>query len=209
MNLKSGLSTILLGLILVLTSSSYAQAAKIGYCRLGALLQIMPELKTMEQELEIYRNKYTERLAIAEKYLEDKYLEYQELISTNPPAITEEEAKLREEELIKLQNELKSESEEYKKVLEKRQENLLTPIIEKVKKAIDEVAIEEGFVYILNAVDASNTTIVLYGPKENDVTEKVAKKLNIVIPKATAVSTPNPISSEKEIPLPLPPQDKK
>jgi outer membrane protein len=189
-NIKSWLSVIVLGFALLSSSFSYAQAPKIGHCNLEVLLRMMPETRAMEQELDTYRQKYAERLANKEKVMQDKYVELQELMSKNPPAITEAEAKTREEELIKMQGELKSDSEKYERELAQRQETLLNPIIEKMKKAIDDVALADGFMYILNAVDASGTSIVLYGPKENDVTEKVAKKLNITLPTATPPATP-------------------
>ncbi len=189
LNIKSWVSVLVLGFALLSTTVSFAQAPKIGHCNLEILLRMMPETRSMEQELDTYRQKYAERLANKEKVMQDKYVEFQELVSKNPPAITETEAKAREEELIKMQGELKSDSEKYERELGDRQEKLLNPIIEKMKKAIDEVAIGDGFLYILNAVDASGTSIVLYGPKENDVTEKVAKKLNITLPTA-ATATP-------------------
>lgn len=189
LNIKSWVSVVVLGFALLSTTVSFAQAPKIGHCNLEILLRMMPETRAMEQELDTYRQKYAERLANKEKVMQDKYVELQELMSKNPPAITEAEAKAREEELIKMQGELKSDSEKYERELGQRQETLLNPIIEKMKKAIDEVAIADGFLYILNAVDASGTSIVLYGPKENDVTEKVAKKLNITLPTA-AVPAP-------------------
>lgn len=194
LNIKSWVSVVVLGFALLSTTVSFAQAPKIGHCNLEILLRMMPETRSMEQELDTYRQKYAERLANKEKVMQDKYVELQELMSKNPPAITEEEAKARETELIKMQGELKSDSEKYERELGQRQETLLNPIIEKMKKAIDEVAIGDGFLYILNAVDASGTSIVLYGPKENDVTEKVAKKLNITLPTAApapaAATTP-------------------
>ncbi len=189
MNIKSWVSVVVLGFALLSTSVSFAQAPKIGHCNLEILLRMMPETKAMEQELDTYRQKYAERLANQEKVMQDKYVELQELMSKNPPAITEEEAKAREQELIKMQTGLKTDSDKYERELGERQERLLNPIIEKMKKAIDEVAIGEGFMYVLNAVDASGTSIVLYGPKENDVTEKVAKKLNITLPTAAPAAT--------------------
>lgn len=199
MYIKSWVSVLVLGFTL-LSTSLYAQAPKIGHCNLEILLRMMPETRAMETELDTYRQKYAERLSNKEKVMQDKYIELQELMSKTPPAITEAEAKTREEELIKMQNELKSDSEKYEKELGQRQETLLNPIIDKMKKAIDDVAIGEGFLYILNAVDASGTSIVLYGPKENDVTEKVAAKLNLTLPKApetpaTPVGTNNTTTS--------------
>lgn len=169
-----------------------AQNIKIGHCNLELVLRYMPETEAMEKEISLYRQKYSERLANKEKVMQDKYAELQELLSKTPPPITEEEAKKREEELMKMQSELQADAAKYEKELGDRQNTMLTPIIEKLKKAIDEVAIADGYLYVLNSMDAGGNSIVLYGPKENDVTEKVLKKLNITLPTAPPAEAPKP-----------------
>lgn len=175
-----------------LMTKATAQNIKIGHCNLELVLRYMPETEAMEKEISLYRQKYSERLANKEKVMQDKYAELQELLSKTPPPITEEEAKKREEELMKMQSELQADAAKYEKELGDRQNTMLTPIIEKLKKAIDEVAIADGYLYVLNSMDAGGNSIVLYGPKENDVTEKVLKKLNITLPTAPPAEAPKP-----------------
>ena len=187
----------ILCVLLGFSSSLNAQNVKIGHCNLELILRLMPETTAMDQELNLYRQKYSERLATKEKLMQDKYAEATELLSKNPPAITEEEAKRREAEIMKLQEELRSDSERYEKELGERQDKLLDPIIEKLKKGIDEFAAAEGYTYILNSMDASGTSIVLFGPKENDVTEKMMKKFGLSLPTAPAATGTNPVPQNK------------
>ncbi len=198
-------SRIVLSVLLMvsgLASTVFAQNVKIGHCNLELILRLMPETAAMDQELNLYRQKYSERLATKEKLMQDKYTEATELLSKNPPAITEEEAKKREEEIMKLQDEVKSDAERYERKLAERKDKLLDPIIEKLKKGLDEFAAAEGYTYILNSMDASGTSIVLFGPKENDVTEKMMKKFNLTFPTMPAANQPSGIGT------PIPPVNK-
>ncbi len=197
-----------IGVLIIFTvsfSGLYAQNTKIGYCNLELILRLMPETAAMDQELNLYRQKYSERLATKEKLMQDKYAEATELLSKVPPAITEEEAKKREEELMKLQEEIKSDAERYERELAERQEKLLDPIVEKLKIGLDELAVAEGYTYILNSMDASGTSIVLKGPKEDDLTEKLMKKFNLSFPNQTPKTNVPPTGTS----TPLPPAGNK
>lgn len=174
MNIKTVFLTILLGLGIVA-----AQAQKLGHCNLELILRNMPETMQMEQEINTYRQKYGEMLSKKEQYAQVKYEEYMMLMQQTPPGLTEEEAKKREEDLTKLQTELQDDAKKYEKDLADRQDKLLTPIIDKLKKAIDEVADSEGYTYVFNSMDASGTSIVLKGPKDHDLTDRVITKLGI------------------------------
>jgi len=60
--------------------------------------------------------------------------------------------------------------------LQKKQDELLNPIIEKAKNAINEVAKENGYTYIL---DSSVGGVVLYTVSNDDILPLVKKKLGI------------------------------
>ncbi len=63
-------------------------------------------------------------------------------------------------------------------MLAKRQE-LLEPVLEKLQAAIDAVAAEQGYTYILNQSTGSGVSVLLHGPEEADITEALMKKLGI------------------------------
>ena len=60
--------------------------------------------------------------------------------------------------------------------LQQKQQELLTPVIDKIRKAIEEVGAENGFTYIF---DMAAQSIIYQSPKANDVTPLVKKKLGI------------------------------
>lgn len=186
MKLKAFVS--LLVLMAIFATNSQAQM-KIAHCNIQVVLGNMPETMTMEQDLNTYRQKCSERLANKEKVAQDKYNETIELLQKN--AITEEEAKKREDEILKLQQELKDDAQRYERELGERQADLLGPISEKLKKVIDDIAKADGYTYVLNSMDAGGTSIVLVGPEQDDITKRVMDKLGIKMqeaPKAPAAS---------------------
>lgn len=184
--------------LLLGVSFTKVDAQKIGHCNLELILRNMPETAAMEQEINTYRQKYSEMLSKKEQYMQVKYEETMQLMQQTPPAITEEEAKKREEDIMKLQKELKDDAARYERDLGEKQEKMLSPIIEKLKKAIDEIADAESYTYVLNSMDASGTSIVLKGPKENDLTEKVVTKLGIKLQEAPKAPTTAPAAGGKQ-----------
>ena len=61
------------------------------------------------------------------------------------------------------------------KLLEERQEALLKPIVDRAKKAIEEVGKENGYTYIFD----SGIGTVLYSQDSDDIMPLVKKKLGL------------------------------
>ena len=59
--------------------------------------------------------------------------------------------------------------------LQKKEEKLLQPIIDKAKQAIDDVAKENNYTYVLD----SSMGVVLYSIESDDILPLVKKKLGI------------------------------
>ena len=65
--------------------------------------------------------------------------------------------------------------ENAQKQLQQREQDLLKPIIDRAKKAIEDVAREGGYTYILD----SGTASVLYSQDSDDIMPQVKKKLGL------------------------------
>ena len=156
---------------------------KIGYTTVELILNYMPETKAINQQLEVYEKKLAEKLQIKQKYYQSEAQTYMEKEQSNRwGSPTEKEAK--QKELMKLEQEIQGELQAAELDMMKRRNEALGPIQEKMQKAIDEVAKEGGYSYILNNAMGSGIPTMLYGAESADVTEKIAKKLGITIPKA-------------------------
>lgn len=166
-------------MVLGLTLTSVAQ--KIGYVNVDLVLLYMPETKTMEQQLQTYRQKLGEQLQKKQEYYQLKLQEGQQKAANGA---SEEDLKPLGDELQKLQAEIQEEATKADQQLLKKRQDLLSPITEKLGKAIKDVAAAEGYDYILNTVDGSGVSLVLHGPEGNDLTKTIMTKLGIQIPTA-------------------------
>lgn len=157
-------------------SSTFAQ--KIGYANIEAILIYMPETQSMNQQLQTFEKKLSEKIQIKQQYAQQKYNDLLEKAQANP----EGQFTAEQEELKKLDEELQKESNDAQQKLLQKRQDLMSPIIEKLQKNLKELADAEGYDYILNTVDGNGVSIVLHGPEEHDLTKKLMTKMGIKIP---------------------------
>jgi outer membrane protein len=153
------------------------KAHRIGYTNLELVLSYMPEAQQVEAELRTYERKVLEQLNIKQAYLQTKIEEYTELKQQGKLSPVQEEE--RRKEIMRLDEELKRFQEESEQNYLKKKAELLQPIIEKLQKAITELAEAEGYDYILNNSNSTGIATILHGPKSEDVTEKLLRRLGI------------------------------
>lgn len=158
-------------------ASTPKKAHRIGYTNLELVLSYMPEAQQVEAELRIYEKKILEQLNIKQAYLQSKIEEYTELKQQGKLSPVQEEE--RRKEIMRLDEELKRFQEESEQNYLKKKAELLQPVIDKLQKAINELAEAEGYDYILNNSNATGVATILYGPKSEDVTEKLLRRLGI------------------------------
>ena len=71
--------------------------------------------------------------------------------------------------------------------MQKKQSDLINPVFAKVGKAIEEVAVENGFAYIINPQMLGGGDVLLYTNEKYNISELVLKKLGV-----TKVNPPVP-----------------
>lgn len=163
--------SIVLILGLFMTYGVFAQ--KFGYCNSGALLTQIPEVKAADSDLNAFQTQLTKRGQEMVKALQDKAAELdrkQQQGSISPKDLETQSAKLKEEEATIA----KYEQEVYEKLAQKREE-LFGPILERVNKAMADVAKEQQFMFVFD----SSTQVLLYSDESLDVTPLVKAKLGI------------------------------
>jgi len=169
------------GLILALVlTTNFAQAQqKIGYMNSTAVLSLMPEMKAAETTLEVSKQKYQERGKLMIDSLQQDYQIIQQKMAKG-----ELSPKQQEDEGKRLQaREQKIGQYEQTMVLElqKKEAELLQPILTKLQDAINAVAEEGGYSYVLNDVPGAGS-IILYKQPGDNLTEAVIKKMNLTMP---------------------------
>ncbi|MEM7036489.1 MAG: OmpH family outer membrane protein [Bacteroidota bacterium] len=153
---------------------------KIGYTNIELVLAYMPEAKAMEKSIGTFQKKLAEKIKVKDDYVKQKYQEYLQLKEQG--GMDQAEQERREKELLRLDQEVQklAADSEYD-LLAKRQE-LLEPILKKLQGALDAVAAEDGYTYIMNQTTSAGVSTILVGPDENDVTEKLFAKLGMKMP---------------------------
>ncbi|MFN0212872.1 MAG: OmpH family outer membrane protein [Saprospiraceae bacterium] len=160
-------------LILGLFISSIVFSQKFGFCNSGALLTQIPEVKAADSDLKAFQTQLTKKGQEMVKALQDKAAELdrkEKQGTISPKDLEVQSAKLQEEQA----GIAKYEKEVYEKLAQKREE-LFKPIIERVNKAMEDVAKENQFMFVFD----QNTQVLLYADDSLDVTKLVKAKLGI------------------------------
>nr|BAL55264.1 outer membrane protein [uncultured Bacteroidetes bacterium] len=171
---------------------------RIGYTNLELVLSYLPEAQQVQQQLSTYEKKVIEQLNIKQSYLQTKIEEYTELKQAGKLTPAQEEE--RRKEIMRLDEEIKRFQEESEQNYLKKKAELLQPIIDKLQKAIDELAAAEGYDYILNNSNSTGVAFILHGPKGDDVTERLLKRLGVDTSKIQRPDSATPSSSAPAAP---------
>ncbi len=173
-------------LIAAVSMAQTPAAQKIGYADVEYIFSKMPEAKQIQSDLEGLQ-------AQLKKQYDTKYNEFQTKLKTyeesvDNPNIPEAVKQNSARELQQLQANLQKLQEDSQTELQKRNSALLGPVQEKVGKAIEDVAKENGFSLVLNN-QISGLDVILFGDEKLDVSDMVLKKMG-VNPAAEAQTTP-------------------
>ena len=167
--------TIVLVAFLALMIGSYfqssAQSSKIGYIDFNGLIQAMPGIDSVKIKLQTYQQTLTDQMDKMRTELENKYLDYQSQSATMSDLIKQ----TKEKELSDLQARIDAFSQKAQGDLQAKQEELLKPVIDKARGAVKDVAKENKYTYVLNAIE----DVVLYSEPADDLLPLVKKKLGI------------------------------
>lgn len=163
-------TTIALFAITLLTTP-FARAQKLGYIDLQELMQLMPEYKKANTEMENYGKTLEDELKRLSDEFQKKLSDYQK----NEKTMTELRKEIMQKELQDMQSRMQEFQQDAQEKIRKKESELLKPIIEKAKNAISQVAKEKGYSYIFDSSMAG----FLYKPDGDNVMAEVKKKMGI------------------------------
>ncbi len=184
---------ILMAVLLLAPVSLSAQ--KFAHFDFNGIVQSLPETKKAMTELESMGKQYTDELQNMEKEIQTKYEKYQ----AETPQNTPENVRQRHmQELQDLQQRYQQAGEDNQKAYQDARINKMRPILQKVSDAVNNVAKEGNYVYILDKDAALSANIFINESLSEDVTKKVMAKLGLTAltpmttANAEATSTPAP-----------------
>jgi outer membrane protein len=142
------LKKIAVALMLFVAASSYVNAqSKVAHINVQQLLSEMPEMKAAEAELKKLQDTYRADIEDSMTELRNKYTLY----SNESSSKTQEENEKRALELQGYEKSIQEAQAAAQQELQKKQAELFAPISEKAKAAIDKVAADQGFDYVIDA----------------------------------------------------------
>ena len=171
-----GLKALLLGVILFGSLGKVtAQApAKIGHFDTRYVFSNLPEYTKVQNALEIYKKQLLSEVTKKQKELQAKAAEYQKLATAKPPtpvAIL----KARENEINKLDQELRQFQQAARQQVVQKENALVSPVSKKVQNAIDKVAKAGNFAMIIKK------EALLFETPGDNISKLVLKELGVVV----------------------------
>jgi outer membrane protein len=154
------MKNLLMALIAITITTTSSMAQNIGYADVNAILSVMPENKKINDDLQIYGTGLQKRVDDIKAQLDGLVKQFNTVLAAGDKQL-KEAAQAAEQQLAQKRNEL------------------LQPVLSKMRGAMEIVAKKKGFDYILNSVDGSGTSIVLWGPEGHDVTRAIVDELGI------------------------------
>lgn len=169
--MKNIAMTIFLSSLLSLSMTSFSQATlKIGHVDLTKIMESLPERDTaaavLQRETKEVQSTYDEMTVVYNKLLD----EYDKGKSTYSEIIR----KTKETELLDKEKRIQEFEQNAQTNLQNRNSELVQPILDKVLKAVNKVAAENGFTYIL---DVSKGSVIYTSKDSQNINELVLKML--------------------------------
>jgi outer membrane protein len=161
---------LLLSLTLLISISSFSQN-KFGYIDSQELLLLMPERKTAEEEVQTLAKSLESQLQAMTAEYQQSVQEYQANEATYTDLVKQDKVT----EITGLEQRIQSFQQNAQQALQSKEQELLEPILQKARKAIEDVASEGDYTYIFDKSVGS----ILYVKESENILEKVKKKLKL------------------------------
>ena len=162
-------------LVLILGTSAAAigqNAYKFGHINSQDLMAIMPERDSAQAVLESFALKLEDQLDAMQVEYNKKLQEY----LAERDNLTELIKQAKEQDLSDLQTRIQGFQTSAQQEMQKRQGELMQPIVEKAQNAIQSVARENGFIYVF---DVSVGSLVYFSEESVDILPLVKVNLGI------------------------------
>jgi outer membrane protein len=159
-------------LMVVCTANVFAQGkVKLGHINSDSLLKVMPGRDSAIAKIQAEAEVYQKLLTTMNTEYESKATDYQ----TNYNTMSELIKQTKLAELQDLQTRIEKFQTSASDSLQSKQTLLLQPIIDTAKKAIEDVAKENGYTYIFD----SALGMILFSTDTDDIMPLVKKKIGI------------------------------
>jgi outer membrane protein len=166
------LTALLLILLWIIPSEAHAQKLKYGYVNAEKILSEMPEIELANKELDGYIKQINDYINSKNEDYKRKLADFQKSESNLSDLIKQD----KQNELTKLGTDIVQFQQNAQNEISKKKQDLYKTAIDKLKTAIESVAKENAYRFI---IDNSNGQL-LYCEEEDNVDKLIRKKLGII-----------------------------
>ena len=163
------LATIVL-VVAGMVAATAVNAQKMGYISVQELVQAMPEYRKADTTLAEYQNALNQQYA---ERVQDFNMRDSLLTSKDTLKFTRAQLEVKRNDLAKTYVELQQWNQRAQQMYQAKEEETMKPILDKARKAIQDVAKEGGYVYVFPKEQ------LLVSPPGDDLIALVKKKLNL------------------------------
>lgn len=168
------------------TLPQQAVIQKIGYADWEYIFSQLPEFKQIDSDLKTFGSQLENQMKAKYQDYETKLKSYQAMPATTPDAIKAD----KERELQALQESIQKFQQDAQTSLQTKNQSLMAPVYEKVGKAIEAVAKENGFSFILAPqMPNGGGDILLYSDEKYNISTLVLKNLGVTPTPAPVTKT--------------------
>ncbi len=179
--MKNILKYLFLLVFVSVSSITFAQKApKFGYINTSDLIQAMPDRDSAQKKLEGFAKEYDETMETMQVDLNKMIDDYQKVEKN----LTDLVKQTRISEIQDKQQRMQAFEQQAQQEIQKKNTELMQPIVAKAKKGIEDVAKENGFTMIFEA-----SALQYNSPDVQDVLPLVKAKLGIKASAAAPVGT--------------------
>jgi outer membrane protein len=158
--------------VCILFVGNFAKAqSKIGYINTNALMDLLPEMKTLRVQMDAYQKTFSDQLATMSTTYQTEGQSYEAKQTT----MTDAARTAAQSELQDMQQRITTFRDNAQKQIEAKSNELLKPLTDKVRAAITAVAGEKGYGYVL---DSSQIELIV-SPPGDDLMAPVKAKLGL------------------------------
>ena len=151
---------------------NYAHAqTKNGYVNTQLILSLMPEVKTVKSQLDIYQKQFIDELTSMNNELQTKVKQFQAGKATMTDAVRTS----KQGELQDIQKRIQDYQNDAQQKYEAKSNELIKPLSDKIHTAVEAVAKEKGYTYVLD----SGQTALVVAPESDNLEAAVKVKLGI------------------------------
>jgi outer membrane protein len=182
-------------LVTLLAAGASAQGQKIGFIRSSVILDQAPGRAEAEAQFDKETSGYRDQITRMSDSLDAMVAAFQKAQAGMTTAARD----ARQKELQTKNAEYQRRSADLQQKAQQRQGELVQPILDRVKGAIEDVRVEGGYSYILNADEGS---AIVAMDKNLDLTDRVLAKLRAASGPAAKPATPAPAGAPSGVTRP-------